>query len=180
MARIVDFVFHNILGLIVTMLTGTVMLWLLPADPRLADLTAAELDLLFQPLLQEASLSVVGSLGAFLGYVFFHMVCEALHGASLGKFLIGLTVCRQDGERASMPRTLLRSVGFFVDAFLFGAIGYISMAGSEQRQRYGDKWAKTIVLYHRATDWLRFGLVFLLATLLDALLIAASMLLALR
>lgn len=79
----------------------------------------------------------------------FHTVCEGTHGATLGKFLCRIRVLRQDGRPANLWGSLVRSLGFYVDGLFFGIVAHSAMENSPLRQRYGDRWGKTIVVKTR-------------------------------
>jgi len=83
------------------------------------------------------------------GGVLYHTVTEGIHGASLGKLVCRLRVIRADGRPSTVPRAFLRSLAFYFDSLVFGAIGYCSMRKSPLNQRYGDVWAKTVVVRTR-------------------------------
>jgi uncharacterized RDD family membrane protein YckC len=82
-----------------------------------------------------------------LGSIVYHSVCEAWHGATLGKLVCGLRVVSEDGERASLVQGLMRSVAFLVDSLFLGAVGFVTMQSSPRAQRVGDKWARTVVVH---------------------------------
>jgi uncharacterized RDD family membrane protein YckC len=78
-----------------------------------------------------------------LGFAYF-VVLEALSGATLGKWLVGLRVRSLDGKpigwRASVTRNLLRIVDVG-----FCCVGAVFICNSPQRQRLGDRCAGTVV-----------------------------------
>jgi uncharacterized RDD family membrane protein YckC len=79
-----------------------------------------------------------------LGFAYF-VVLEAMLGATVGKYLVGVRVrttagCRI-GWRASLVRNLLRAVDV-----CFGCIGALLIWTSPRRQRLGDRIAGTVVL----------------------------------
>jgi len=43
-------------------------------------------------------------------------------------------------------RAIQRSLAYYWDALFFGLVGYNSMQQSPLNQRYGDVWAKTVVV----------------------------------
>jgi hypothetical protein len=45
-----------------------------------------------------------------------------------------------------LTQAFKRSLAFFWDSLFFGLVGYSSMKKSELNQRYGDHWAKTVVI----------------------------------
>jgi uncharacterized RDD family membrane protein YckC len=81
-----------------------------------------------------------------LGYVAYQTLCEGLHGASLGKLICGLRVRAEDLAPCRLKPALIRSLAFYVDSLFFGVIGYLAMKTTPMEQRYGDRWAKTVVV----------------------------------
>ena len=45
-----------------------------------------------------------------------------------------------------MKGAFIRDLAYHVDALFFGLVGYISMEKGPLRQRYGDGWARTVVV----------------------------------
>ena len=82
----------------------------------------------------------------FVGPILYHSIAESMGGATLGKLACGLRVVGEDFRPASLGATVIRSVSYFVDAFCFAIVAYLSMQGSSLQQRLGDKWAHTIVV----------------------------------
>ena len=73
-------------------------------------------------------------------------IAEGLGGSTLGKMTLGLRVVRPDGSPISFGAGLGRSLAFFLDAQFVGLVAWTSMSGSMWKQRYGDKWANTVVV----------------------------------
>jgi uncharacterized RDD family membrane protein YckC len=67
---------------------------------------------------------------ALLGSVAYHSVCESVHGSSAGKMLLSLVVVTEDGKPCGFKAALIRSAAYFVDALVFGLIGYLAMQNS--------------------------------------------------
>ncbi len=83
-----------------------------------------------------------GLLGAFL----YHSITEGMFGASLGKLACRLRVVTEEGRPIGFGRALMRSLAYYFDALFFGLVAYSSMKNSPLNQRYGDKWAHTVVV----------------------------------
>ncbi len=81
-----------------------------------------------------------------LGYVAYQTLCEGLHGASLGKLICGLRVRTEGLDPCRLKPALIRSLAFYIDSLFFGVIGYMAMKATPLQQRYGDRWAKTVVV----------------------------------
>lgn len=71
---------------------------------------------------------------------------EGLMGATLGKMMFGTKVVKEDGSACDFKASLIRNILRYVDYFLLGLVGIISVKKSEMKQRVGDKVAHTIVV----------------------------------
>ncbi len=91
-------------------------------------------------------LDLVVGLSALLTYT---AVAEWRGGATLGKLLTGLRSVKEAplGAPLDLRAAVIRNLGFLVDALLLGLVAYSAMARSEQRQRLGDRWAGTVVVW---------------------------------
>jgi uncharacterized RDD family membrane protein YckC len=89
--------------------------------------------------------SFVGLFFGLIGSVLFHTTCEALHGSSPGKLMLGQVVLSEEGTPCGVKAAFGRSCAYFVDALFLGAVGYFAMSGSPLLQRNGDKWFHTVV-----------------------------------
>ena len=79
--------------------------------------------------------------------ILYHSLAESIGGATVGKLVCGLRVLREDDTPASFGATLLRSLGYYIDAFFFGAVAWSVMSKSPRQQRLGDQWGKTVVVF---------------------------------
>jgi uncharacterized RDD family membrane protein YckC len=117
---------------------------------------------------------------SLLGSIAYEIVCEGVHGSTLGKLALGMVVVEQDGTPCRVKSAVIRSFAYLVDALFFGLIGYMAME-SPQMQRHGDKWAKTVVCKRTAmqTNNLRsggqFAVALFFAVILDAAFIIFGM-----
>ncbi|HVG24737.1 MAG TPA: RDD family protein [Thermoanaerobaculia bacterium] len=115
-----------------------------------------------------------GFLLSLLGSILYDSISEGLHGSTAGKLLLGMVVLREDGRPCTYVQAVGRSLAFFFDSLFFGLVAHSSMKDSPMQQRYGDKWAGTIVVQRSsAPQWalrggLRFVGVFFLALFVDA------------
>lgn len=171
-AQIIDLVLHNLLTAFVALGVGAtigIMALLIKTSPAR-----------FTDRLQETS--VLDYVFPLLGYVVYHLFCEGFHGATLGKRLLGLHVVAEDGSPCSLGAAAIRSLAFYVDSLFFGLIALASMRASELRQRYGDKWAHTVVVARSQfspPEWPsegRFVTILLSALVADGLLYASGLL----
>lgn len=117
-----------------------------------------------------------------LGSIVLEAICEGFHGATPGKFLLGMTVVQEDGSPCRPGPAIIRSFAYIVDSLFFGLIGYFNMQKTPQQQRHGDEWAHTIVCRRSevSPQNLRGGgqfvLAFLFAGMADAALVIIGLL----
>jgi uncharacterized RDD family membrane protein YckC len=97
-------------------------------------------------------MSAVGWLYSFLAAFAYDVVGQAVHGSTPGKMVLGITVRSADGGNCDWVQALRRVLVFYVDALFFGLVGYDSMRRSPQKQRFGDRWAGTVVVRNRSLD----------------------------
>lgn len=119
------------------------------------------------------SSKVLPFLAGLVGATVYEIVCEAGHGSTLGKMLLGMSVVQEDGGFCGIKAATVRSLGYYVDALFFGVVGYYAMQGSISQQRHGDRWAKTVVCKRsalkpeQARSGGRFAAMFVLAIIAD-------------
>jgi len=89
---------------------------------------------------------------ALLGATAMHVLCEGLHGSTIGKRLCGIIVISEDGRPSSLGGALKRDVAYYADAMFFGLIAFQKMAASPKRQRIGDIWGRTMVVRIASLD----------------------------
>ena len=84
-------------------------------------------------------------------YFAFFVVLQGLTGASPGKFLTGIRVVDEQGHRAGVGRSLLRTVLWVVDAapWFVPLVGFIVGLTSTGHRRVGDLAAGTFVVHRR-------------------------------
>ncbi len=83
---------------------------------------------------------------SLLGTLVYHCLTEGMYGASLGKLLCRLRVVSVEARPIGFMQAFKRNFAFYWDGLFFGLVGYSSMKKSELNQRYGDHWAKTVVI----------------------------------
>lgn len=121
---------------------------------------------------------------SLLAGVAYHTICEGLHGSTVGKLALQMVVVTEGGTPCELDAALKREIAYFFDALFFGLIGYVSMNKSLQEQRYGDRWAQTIVCKRAAVapqylrSGSRFAAVLALAALVNIALVMVGFLLA--
>jgi uncharacterized RDD family membrane protein YckC len=95
------------------------------------------------------SASLTGAPALILDILFFlyYIVLEAVLGATLGKLLLGLRVVNVDGSRIGWGASIIRNLLRIIDVLpFFYLLGAILIWTSPQRQRLGDRVAKTVVV----------------------------------
>jgi uncharacterized RDD family membrane protein YckC len=83
-------------------------------------------------------------LGLVISTAYFTLF-EGLHGASVGKLILGMLVIQVDGRPCSLGAAFVRAILRLVDALFFGLVAAASMK-PPLHQRLGDKAAGTIVV----------------------------------
>ena len=134
-ARTIDIIYGLVVGLVAGLFAGIVIVFLEQAGD-------------VAPGWQEkiGGVNLVAWGASFLGTLFYHSLTEGMYGASLGKLLCGLRVVSEAAQPIGISQAFKRSLAFYWDGLFFGVVGYLSMKESELNQRYGDHWAKTVVI----------------------------------
>jgi len=87
----------------------------------------------------------------FLIFFGYRIACERLGGRTIGKRVMGIRVVNAyDAKDISWGQSIGRNISLFLDLFLFGIPGLISIERSELNQRIGDRLAKSVVIKHGA------------------------------
>jgi uncharacterized RDD family membrane protein YckC len=89
---------------------------------------------------------------AIFADILYFAIAERAGGATLGKMVCGLRVQRETGGRIGVGAALGRSFAYLLDAQFFGLLAASSISSSLRKQRYGDKWAHTVVVYARSLN----------------------------
>ncbi len=90
--------------------------------------------------------TLAGYAWSTFGGVLFHVLCDTIGGATVGKLILGLRVTSEDLTPCTFKGALVRNLAYFIDAFFFGLPAYSAMKDSLMNQRYGDRWGHTVVL----------------------------------
>lgn len=88
---------------------------------------------------------LIGGLVAVTAVFLYHVVFEAGFGTTLGKAVMGLQV-RGNGERGRFVAAIIRNALRVVDGIALYLVGFLTASFSQQRQRFGDIVAGTVVL----------------------------------
>jgi uncharacterized RDD family membrane protein YckC len=90
------------------------------------------------------------TLSLYAVFVFgYFVILEWRWQGTVGKRLVGIRVTTLDGRQISIGQSLVRNVLRIIDAFPYiipYLLGLVVIAGSERKQRLGDKAAGTIVV----------------------------------
>jgi uncharacterized RDD family membrane protein YckC len=150
-ARVLDYLF----GILLAVGVAFVVVKVLTAMTRSGAMTATWAGKI-------GTLSLGTFAWGFAGTLSYHVLSEAIGGASLGKWICGLRVYSADFSPdgtflvALRPCTftaaLVRSLALLVDTLFFAAVAYFSMEGSRWHQRLGDKWGHTVVVKAKSTE----------------------------
>jgi uncharacterized RDD family membrane protein YckC len=89
---------------------------------------------------------------ALVADILYFAIAEGMGGATFGKMVLGLRVQREDGGRIGFGAALGRSFAYLLDAQFVGLVGYSAMSSSMRKQRYGDRWAHTAVVFSRSLN----------------------------
>lgn len=136
LAKIIDLVIHNVVGIPLGFLVGLVIGLLATSMGTPVPDFASE----------DISWQLIRGAFAITGFIFYCAICEAYYGATLGKLILGLFVVNKKGEQISFGAGFVRSLLFFIDSFFFGLVGYAVMKDSPLKQRIGDRAAGTVVI----------------------------------
>jgi uncharacterized RDD family membrane protein YckC len=134
-ARLIDVVVGGVLGLFLGVVTGVVLLVLARSGYVQSDWPE-----------KLKHFSVLGFVVGLIGTWMYHTVAEGIASASLGKLILGLRVVDLSGQPIGVVAAWKRGLAYHWDALFFGLIGYESMKKTARRQRYGDVWARTVVV----------------------------------
>ncbi|HSY90444.1 MAG TPA: RDD family protein [Candidatus Binatus sp.] len=132
-ARVIDFVIHYGVGYFAGMLF------------RIMLQIAAGGHVPLRIWLKISHLNLPLFVAALLGATAYQVICETVHGSSLGKLMFSMVVVNEDGSPCRLRAAIIREIGYFPDSIFFGIIAYAAMQKSRQQQRYGDQWADTVV-----------------------------------
>ncbi len=123
-----------------------------------------------------SSITAVGFLVGALATLLYHTILEGIHGSTLGKLIVGITVLDNDLRPCGLFSALLRSIAFIIDSLIFGGVAAMSMQNSDTNQRLGDRWAKTVVVRRKSVpkELLRSPIAFLASFLISSGALAAS------
>lgn len=85
-------------------------------------------------------------LAAFALSLVYFFVAELVHGRTLGKYVMGVRVVRDDGGAPTSRQVLTRTLLRIPDTFAVGVVGLTSMVLTRPRRRLGDLAASTRVV----------------------------------
>ena len=129
---------------------------------------------LIQRLQDQPSITLAGFLLGNIAIILYHTILEGIHGSTLGKLILGLTVLDTNLRPCGPTAAALRSIAVLADGLVFGGVAAMSMQNSDTNQRLGDRWAKTVVVRRKSAprESLRSPVVFFSSFLLGSLVVA--------
>ncbi len=80
-------------------------------------------------------------------WLIYFVFVEYKYGSTLGHFVFNLKVINSKGQKTEIIQNLKRHLIDFIDIFMWGIPAMISIKNTENNQRLGDLWAKTIVIH---------------------------------
>lgn len=134
-ARAIDWVYGMMIGFVTGGVAGGIFSVLAEMDRLPPD---------WPELLQQHQFVSVsfGLIATFL----YGAIAEGTGSITLGKLICGLRVVQVNERPVTFQGAVVRNAVYFIDALFFGLVGYTAMSQTPLRQRYGDKWAGTIVV----------------------------------
>jgi len=145
LARVIDHFVHFLVGSLAGIVAGLILLIGAALRGGSPDAAMAEL----------SANTLSGFAAALVGAVAMHVLCEGLHGSTLGKRLCGIIVINEDGGPPNLVGALKRNLAYFVDAMFFGLVAFHKITTSPRAQRVGDVWGHTMVVRIATLDPLR-------------------------
>ena len=95
------------------------------------------------------SIAVTGPLALFplIFWIFYFVVFEFAVQATIGKLFLGLRVKSLNEKRVNFVQIAKRRISDILDfMWCFGMLGIFLIRKTKNNQRFGDMWAKTIVI----------------------------------
>jgi len=117
----------------------------------------------FQLYGKPAALAIAAVL--VIGFIYYWLL-EAVAGATIGKGILGIRVCNQEGRRCGFGASLIRNILRLIDGLAVYLVGFFVALFSKKRQRLGDHLAKTYVVDRGTGTLARVVLVLLWLALL--------------
>jgi uncharacterized RDD family membrane protein YckC len=164
-ARLIDFVLHYL----ITIAATAAVVFAMYVSGRGHQATASVLERLEHPSWYAFILSILGA-------VLYGAAFEYLHGSTVGKLLFRIVVLDEELKPCGVLAALVRSFAFLFDSLFLGFVADFAMKQGVKQQRYGDRWAATVVVTRSSApktslrSGFRFAIAFLAACGLDALL----------
>ena len=103
--------------------------------------------------------AILAGVAVLVTALVYHIVLEALFGATIGKGLLGLYVRNGSGEK--WLSSAIRNVARLIDAVALYALAFLFAAFSSKRQRIGDRLAGTVVVEQPVAVGARIALLFI-------------------
>jgi uncharacterized RDD family membrane protein YckC len=71
---------------------------------------------------------------------------EQLFGKTLGNYAVDLKPISMNNAKLTFVQSFKRHLLYPIDMFFFGLVGVLLINNTENNQRLGDIWAKTVVI----------------------------------
>lgn len=92
------------------------------------------------------NLSLISSFLYFIFFFLYNAFFWSFSGHTPGKYIMGLKVISQNGEKVSFFKAIVRYLGYFLSIIPFG-LGFIWIIFDSKRMTFHDKFANTYVVY---------------------------------
>jgi uncharacterized RDD family membrane protein YckC len=115
-------------------------------DSILVGVIGGILGIIFRSSLSTAGeVTLTSAIGSIL-VILYYVGLEATQGATLGKMMLGLRIVKVDGTPIGWSESIIRNLLRIIDGLFGYLVGAILIWTSPQRQRLGDRLAKTVVI----------------------------------
>jgi uncharacterized RDD family membrane protein YckC len=142
-AFVIDIVIVSVAVFVITGL-GTLILHFFNLDTVLAEPTPTDTNFIkIFRIIYNVILIIIYLLLIIAYHPFFWMLAE---GRTPGKYLMGIQVVTQRGQRLRLGQCLKRFAGYWLSALVL-FLGYLSVLIDDDRRSWHDKLAKTSVTY---------------------------------
>jgi uncharacterized RDD family membrane protein YckC len=115
---------------------------------HLFDLPSFRFSVFTQPIGRVGGVGRTRLVGIATGWLYFALLETSPARATIGKLLLGISVARVDGGRASFLRTSVRYFAKYLSAFILG-IGFLMAAVTRRKQALHDMIARCVVVKSR-------------------------------
>jgi len=82
----------------------------------------------------------------FAIWALYYIILEGTAGGTLGKKALGIRIVKEDGSPCGIQASIVRNLLRIIDGLFFYLVGAILIWQSSNKQRLGDRIAKTLVV----------------------------------